>query len=77
MTDKEIIDRAVADYKAWQERCRKEREEIEAAHRRKQTLIDEVVKQTGAERVDAARYVAYAMNEPAPKPQTTNGEKIG
>lgn len=73
MTDSQIVEEAVKQIKEWQDRTARELAEAEARSRRKQAIIDEVVRQTGIERVDAARYVAYVMNNIATGAAGMNG----
>lgn len=73
MTDQEIIEEAVKQLKEWQGKVAKEEAERQADVIRRRQLIDEVQKQTGADRFDAARFVSYVMS---PKPRPTNGDGI-
>lgn len=65
MTDEEILKRAIAGI----EEMRRGQTLKETEEQRKQRLIKIVMEQTGADFLDASRYIAYAM-----MPQTTSGD---
>lgn len=88
MTDNEIINEAVSQLKDYQRKCAEEAARREAEALRKQKIIDEVQRQTGADRNEAARFVGIAMNNlaikiaesaytPAPRPRRDAGEFDG
>lgn len=74
MTDQEIIEKAVIEIMKFQEEVNRKAAEREAKAARFRTLVNEVKKRTGCENITAERYVDEIMN---PKPQPTDGERIG
>ncbi len=62
MTDSEIVEEAVKQISEWRAKVALEVAQREAALLRKQSMIAEVQRRTGADRFDAARYVEYIMN---------------
>lgn len=74
MTDQEIVEKAIAAVKKFQDDVAKAQAEREVELTRLENMVETVIKATKCERITAARIVKEIMN---PKPQPTSGERMG